>query len=57
MSGAPLQAGIDGFAAGALLVVLTDEMVPEAREKTRDYAGLATVPGFAVAAGSSVLSG
>ena len=57
VSGAPLQAGINGFAAGALLVMLTDEMVPEAREKAKDYAGLATVLGFAVAAGLSVLSG
>lgn len=47
------QAGIDGFAAGALLVMLVDSMVPEAREKAKDYAGLATVLGFAVAAALS----
>ena len=56
VSGAPLQAGINGFAAGALLVMLTDEMIPEARKKAKDYAGLATVLGFAVAAGLSALS-
>ncbi|SDD45829.1 ZIP family metal transporter [Auraticoccus monumenti] len=47
------QAAIDGFAAGALLVMLVDSMVPEAREKAKDYAGLATVLGFAVAAALS----
>ena len=57
VSGPPLQAGINGFAAGALLVMLTDEMVPEARRKAKDYAGLATVLGFAVAAGLSAVSG
>ncbi len=49
------QGGIDGFAAGALLVMLVDSMVPEAREKARDYAGLAAVLGFAVAAALSAL--
>lgn len=56
VSGPPLQAGINGFAAGALLVMLTDEMIPEARRKAKDYAGLATVLGFAVAAGLSALA-
>jgi len=41
---------------GALLVMLTDSMIPEARERARDAAGLATVLGFAVAAGLSQLS-
>ncbi|GAA2170410.1 membrane protein [Agrococcus versicolor] len=50
-----VQAGIDGFAAGALLVMLIDAMVPEARAKAKDWAGLATVLGFAVAAGLSLL--
>ena len=49
------QALIDGFAAGALLTMLIDSMVPEAREKAKDLAGLATVVGFAVAAGLSLL--
>jgi ZIP family zinc transporter len=45
-----LQAGIDGFAAGALLVMLIDEMIPDARTQAGDIAGLLTVLGFAVAA-------
>lgn len=51
-----VQAGVDGFAAGALLVMLIDSMIPEAKEKAGDRAGLATVLGFAVAAGLSLLS-
>lgn len=46
---------IDGIAAGALLVMLIDAMIPEAREKAKASAGLATVVGFAVAAGLSLL--
>lgn len=46
---------VDGFAAGALLVMLVDAMIPEARQKARDLAGLATVVGFAVAAALSLL--
>ena len=48
-----LQAAIDGFAAGALLVMLVDSMIPEARSKAGRAGGLATVLGFAVAAGLS----
>lgn len=44
-----LQAGIDGFAAGALLVMLIDSMIPEAARKAGRVAGLAAVLGFAVA--------
>ena len=51
-----VRAGIDGFAAGALLVMLVDSMVPEAREKAGNIAGLATVLGFAVAAALSNLT-
>ena len=51
-----VQAGIDGVAAGALLVMLVDSMVPEAREKTGNIAGLATMLGFAVAAALSNLT-
>jgi zinc transporter, ZIP family len=47
-----LQGGINGFAAGALLVMLADSMIPEARKGGRT-AGLATALGFAVAAGLS----
>jgi ZIP family zinc transporter len=48
-----VQAGIDGFAAGALLVMLVDSMIPDARRDAGRAAGLATVLGFAVAAGLS----
>lgn len=47
------EAAVDGFAAGALLVMLVGSMIPEATEKARDKAGLAAVLGFAVAAGLS----
>jgi zinc transporter, ZIP family len=50
-----LQAGVNGFAAGALLVMLIDSMVPEARRLAGTTAGLLAVLGFAVAAGLSVL--
>ena len=50
------QAGIDGFAAGALLVMLVDSMIPEAARKAGDTAGLVTTLGFAVAAGLSAVS-
>jgi ZIP family zinc transporter len=48
-----LQAAINGFAAGALLVMLIDSMIPEAARKAGRPAGLVTVVGFAVAAGLS----
>jgi zinc transporter, ZIP family len=48
-----LQGGINGFAAGALLVMLVDTMIPEAREDGGRATGLVTVLGFAVAAGLS----
>ena len=50
VTGGDLQAGIDGFAAGALLVMLVDSMIPEARSKAGQAGGLVTVLGFAVAA-------
>jgi len=49
-----LQAAIDGFAAGALLVMLVDSMIPEAARKAGSTAGLVTTVGFAVAAGLSL---
>jgi ZIP family zinc transporter len=55
-AGKELQGGINGFAAGALLVMLVGSMIPEASEKARDQAGLAAVLGFAVAAGLSLAS-
>ncbi len=45
-----LNAGVDGFAAGALVVMLIDSMIPEAVRKGGDVSGLVTVLGFAVAA-------
>ena len=48
--GDELKAAIDGFAAGALLVMLTDSMIPEARRTAGTTAGLVLVVGFAVAA-------
>jgi zinc transporter, ZIP family len=50
-----LQATIDGFAAGALLVMLIDSMIPEAARRAGNVAGLVTVLGFAVAAALSNL--
>lgn len=52
-----LQAGIDGFAAGALLVMLVDSMIPQARLHAGKGAGLLTVLGFAIAAGLSTITG
>jgi ZIP family zinc transporter len=49
-----INAAIDGFAAGALLVMLIDSMIPEATRKSGREAGLLTVLGFAVAAGISL---
>jgi ZIP family zinc transporter len=51
-----LNAGVDGFAAGALLVMLIDSMVPEAVRKGGDISGLVTVLGFAIAAALSGIS-
>lgn len=51
-----LKAAIDGFAAGALLVMLIDSMIPDARKDAGRTAGLITVLGFAVAAGLSSIS-
>lgn len=49
-----LQGGINGFAAGALIVMLVDTMIPEAREQGGRTTGLVTTLGFAVAAGLSL---
>ena len=48
-----LKAIVDGFAAGALLVMLIDSMIPDAVRKGGDVSGLVTVLGFAVAAALS----
>jgi len=52
-TGGHFQAAINGFAAGALIVMLVDSMIPEATTKSGRVAGLATTLGFAVAAGLS----
>ena len=51
-----LRAGVDGFAAGALLVMLIDSMIPEATRESGRVAGLVTTLGFAVAIALSSLS-
>jgi zinc transporter, ZIP family len=49
-------AAINGFAAGALLVLLIDSLIPEASRQAGRTAGLVTTLGFAVAAGLSQVS-
>ena len=51
-----LRAAIDGFAAGALLVMLIDSMIPEAARDSGRVAGLVTTLGFAVATALSSVS-
>lgn len=51
-----LRAAIDGFAAGALLVMMIDSMIPEATRESGRVAGLVTTLGFAVATALSSLS-
>jgi ZIP family zinc transporter len=51
-----LKGAINGFAAGALLVMLADSMIPESREKAGLAGGLVLVLGFALAAGLSGIS-
>ena len=55
-TGDDFRAGASGFAAGALLVMLVDSIVPDAQEKAKQVTGLATVLGFALAAGLSLAS-
>ena len=50
------QSAIDGFAAGALLVMLIDSMIPDATRESGRVAGLVTTLGFAVATALSSLS-
>jgi zinc transporter, ZIP family len=49
-SGGRLTAFVDGFAAGTLLVMLIDTMVPDALRKAGRVAGLMATLGFAVSA-------
>ena len=53
---ADARAAIDGFAAGALLVMLVDSMIPDATQDSGRQAGLVTVLGFALAAALSIAS-
>jgi ZIP family zinc transporter len=47
---APVVVGIQAFAAGAILTMLAESMIPEAYEKGGRPVGLATALGFALAA-------
>ena len=47
---------VNGFAAGALLVMLIDSMIPAAAGKAGRTAGLASVLGFSIATALSVMS-
>jgi ZIP family zinc transporter len=55
-AGGDLRGAIDGFAAGALLVMLVDSMIPDATRQSGTKTGLVTTLGFAVAAGISLAS-
>lgn len=54
--GGEARAAIDGFAAGALLVMLIDSMIPDARRDGGRAAGVVTTLGFAVALALSSVS-
>lgn len=56
VTGDAFRSVASGFAAGALLVMLVDSMVPEAQSKAKEATGLATVLGFALAAGLALAS-
>lgn len=48
-SGPDLIAAVTAVAAGAILAMLVDTMIPEATEATHDYSGLIAVAGFLAA--------
>lgn len=52
-----LIAGTTAVAAGAILAMLVDTMIPEATEKTHEFSGLITVGGFLLAFILSKLGG
>lgn len=54
---AELIAIITSVAAGAILAMLVDTMIPEATEKTHEYSGLIAVAGFLIAFVLSKLGG
>jgi zinc transporter, ZIP family len=55
-SGGEVVAFMDAFAAGAILVLLADDLLPKAHGETDKVVGLATAAGFALAAGLSFAS-
>ena len=55
-TGGDFTAAIDGFAAGALIVMLIDSMIPEATRESGRVAGLVTTLGFAVGTALSAVS-
>jgi zinc transporter, ZIP family len=55
-TGGHLRGAINGFAAGALLVMLVDSMIPDATRQAGRTTGLITTLGFAVGAGLSTVS-
>ncbi|HEY2291423.1 MAG TPA: hypothetical protein VGM86_12040 [Thermoanaerobaculia bacterium] len=50
-------AATTALAAGAILSMLVDTMIPEAFQETHDYAGLITVAGFLIAFALSKVAG
>lgn len=52
-----VQGGVLAYAAGAVLVMLADSLIPEARAKGTSATGLATALGFALALALSLLEG
>ena len=52
-TGDMLEGGVNGFAAGALLVMLVDSMIPDATRQAGRTTGLVTTLGFALASGLS----
>ena len=50
-------AATTALAAGGILAMLVDTMIPEAFEETHEYAGLITVAGFLIAFALSKLAG
>jgi ZIP family zinc transporter len=52
-----IVAATEAVAAGAILAMLSDTMIPEAFEIAHDFAGLITVAGFLVAFGLSKVAG
>ena len=56
-SGGDLVAAVQAIAAGAILAMIVDTMVPEAFEGTHDWAGLIAVTGFLAAFALSKMAG